>query len=193
MPLLREPKVGELVEVVLTYDDYCALPNDGRRYEILEGDLYVTPAPTTRHQRVSRNLQWILHDHVTHKRLGEILNAPIDVILSDTNVCQPDLVFIAAERRDIVTEKNLQGAPTLLVEILSPSSRRQDVTVKMNVYAKHGVPHYWILDPDARTVDEYVLEPDAVSYSLRGRIEGSSPFRSAALPDLAVDLGEVWA
>jgi Uma2 family endonuclease len=98
--------------IVLTYEDYCLLPNDGRRYEILEGELAVTPSPSRSHQRVSRNLLFILHAHVREHDLGEIFDAPFDVILEETSVVVPDLLFVARERLRIVTDRGVEGRRT---------------------------------------------------------------------------------
>ena len=109
-------------KIVLTYDNYCELPNDRNRYEILDGELAVTPAPRTRHQSISGHLYRILANHIVANQLGEIYAAPTDVILALTTVVQPDLIFIGNDRRDIVTERAVEGPPTLVVEILSPST-----------------------------------------------------------------------
>src|SRR2546430_9358807 len=112
--------------IKLTYEDYVDLPDDGRRYEILDGDLEVSPAPAPKHQAVSLNLVWILHGHVQERGLGSVYYAPIDVILADTSIVQPDLVFIATGRESIVSGRGIEGPPDLAVEILSPWSVRRD-------------------------------------------------------------------
>ncbi len=127
--------VGELQKIVLTYDDYLCLPNDGKRYEVLEGELFVSPAPRTKHQIASGNLYAVLHQHVRKHKRGRVFSAPTDVILSQTNVVQPDLLFISNERKKIITEKNIHGAPDLIVEILSETSAEQDRTAKKQIYA----------------------------------------------------------
>jgi Uma2 family endonuclease len=132
----------------LTYADYAAIPDDGRRYELRGGELSVTPAPGTRHQRILRDPLVILHEHVTRGRLGQIFPAPVDCILSDNTVLQPDLVFVGTERGAIVSERGIEGAPTLVVEILSPSTVGTDRVAKADLYARHANPSYWIVDPD---------------------------------------------
>jgi len=107
------------------YQDYLQLPED-RWYEIVDGDLYRVPAPGPYHQKVSRNLEFHLHQHVTANHLGEVLDAPCDVVLSDADVIQPDLLFIATSRLSIITDTNIQGAPDLVVEILSPATEQRD-------------------------------------------------------------------
>src|SRR5438132_4535687 len=136
--------------IKLTYEDYVDLPDDGRRYEILDGELEVSPAPAPRHQAVSLNLVWILHGHVQERGLGSVYYAPIDVILADTSIVQPDLVFIAAGRESIVSSRGIEGAPDLAVEILSPWSVRRDRVAKAARYARYDTRPYWRADRDAR-------------------------------------------
>lgn len=177
--------------IQLTYDDYVSLPADGRRYEILDGELAVTPAPTTKHQMVSRNLEWVLHGHAREMGSGTVLDAPIDVILSPVTVVQPDLLFVRSGREAIVKERGIEGAPDLIVEILSPSSMRQDRVVKAALYARSGVAHYWIVDPEARTVELYEIEAEA--YRLIRKATAQDILRPPLFPGLEIDLGEIWA
>jgi Uma2 family endonuclease len=174
----------------LCYDDYVGLPADGRRYEILDGELFVTPAPSSRHQQVSINLAFLLVQHVRARHLGRILDAPIDVIFEPTTVAQPDIVFIRTERDAIVADRGIEGSPDLVVEILSPSSVRQDRITKAALYARFGVPYYWIVDPDAGTVELYELAGDA--YRLVAKESGDARIRPALFPGLAIDLVEVF-
>ena len=174
----------------LTYEDYVDLPDDGRRYEILDGELEVSPAPAPKHQAVSRNLLWIVHGHVQERGLGSVYYAPIDVILTDTSIVQPDLVFIAAARESIVSSRGIEGAPDLAVEILSPWSVRRDRVAKAALYARYGIRHYWLADPDARVLEVY--ETEGAEYRLVGRHEGAAKVRTAMFPDLEIDLGRVW-
>jgi Uma2 family endonuclease len=174
----------------LTYEDYVELPDDGRRYEILDGDLEATPSPTTVHQRVSRRLLRLLDDHVTEHELGEIFDAPTDVILANTTIVVPDLVFISAARASIVTRRAIEGAPDLIVEILSDSTARRDRTRKATLYARTGVPHYWLVDPDERVMDTYAKGQRR--YRRTGRYGGTETFRSVPFPDLTIDLRAIW-
>jgi Uma2 family endonuclease len=179
------------VRVVLTYDDLRATPDDGRRYEIMEGELAVTPAPSTTHQRISRNLEFVLHAYVTQHELGEVLDAPVDVILDRTTVVEPDLVFVARARASIITERAIEGPPDLVVEILSPSTEQRDRGAKQQLYGRYGVQHYWRVDPVARSLTELVLS--GASYVLRAtHLADAEPFRSALFPDLAVDLATIF-
>jgi len=132
----------------LTYEDYLQFPDDGKRHEIIEGDHYVTPAPRTKHHRVSGRLFVALSGFAASRRLGEVFAAPFDVVLSDENVVQPDLLFVSTARAAIVTEDNVQGAPDIIVEILSESSRKKDEVTKRKIYERFGVQEYWIVDPE---------------------------------------------
>lgn len=176
--------------ILLTYEDYCVLPDDGKRYEIMEGVLHVTPAPTTRHQRVSRRLLVLISLHVEAQGLGEVFCSPIDVVLSPHNVVQPDIVFVSEKRRHIVTEKNIAGPPDLVVEIVSASSAHTDRGLKAQVYARRGVEHYWLVDPEGETLEEYQLQGGA--YTPVATYQGDVTCRTRCFPDLALHLGKVW-
>ena len=176
---------------VLTYQDYAALPDDGRRYEIHEGELSVTPAPGATHQRMIRKLLVALDAHVRARGLGEVFVAPFDVILSDTTVVQPDIMYVATDRSARVSERGIEGAPTLVVEILSPSTRGVDRDTKLRLYAGYGVPWYWIVDPESRVVEVYKLA--AGSYTLSARVAGDEALSAKPLPDLALPAASLWA
>jgi Uma2 family endonuclease len=178
-------------KIVLTYDDYCLLPNDRNRYEILDGDFFVTPAPRVNHQRISRRLLRFLDDHVLANNLGEIFAAPIDVILAPTTVVQPDLIFIAHDRAHIITERAIEGAPTLVVEILSPTTQQIDRVTKAQLYAKYGVPHYWLIDPDQHVIEAYGLSGE--QYNLVTRVQDADLFTSSVFPGLSIQISDLWA
>jgi Uma2 family endonuclease len=179
-----------MTRTILTYKDYEALPADGRRYELHAGELSVTPAPGPRHQQVSRNLALALHEHARTQRLGEVLYAPIDCILSDTTVVQPDILYVARERLGIITSRGIEGPPTLVVEILSPSTVQIDRGVKRQLYARHGVPHYWIVDLEARSIEAYRLVERA--YERAADLQGSGPAFLPPFPDLALVPASLW-
>lgn len=142
-------------KILLTYEDYLALPNDGKRYEIIQGDLYVSPSPVPRHQIVHANMFDAFRAFAKATGWGMILSAPLDVLLSETNIVEPDIIGIAAARKGIVKEKNIEGMPDLLVEIISESTRRNDKVLKLKLYAEFGVKEYWIVDPVIDTVEIY--------------------------------------
>lgn len=176
--------------VKLTMAEYVELPDDGNRYEILDGDLYMTPAPVPRHQKISRRLQFILYEAFEKRGLGEVYNAPIDVVLGDHDICQPDIALVLAEELDIIGEKNIQGAPTLLIEILSPSTRRKDVLLKSNIYARFGVKDYWIVDPDIDQIDFYRLAGD--HYERLAEVRAPATAEPDGYPGVVTDLAEVF-
>jgi Uma2 family endonuclease len=174
--------------VALTYRDYAALPDDGRRYQILDGELFVTPAPGTRHQIILMRLVAQLHAHVMANRLGLVLPAPVDVILADTSIVQPDIVFVATDRQHLVSARGIEGAPTLGVEILSPTTTAVDRGRKRELYARYGMPFYWIADDEARAIEMWHLNADA--YELIARPTGPIMLAANPFPDLT--LTDVW-
>ncbi|MSQ07289.1 MAG: Uma2 family endonuclease, partial [Dehalococcoidia bacterium] len=134
-----------------TVDDYMATP-EGTRYQLLDGELIVAPAPNSRHQTVSRDVFIALHQFISVHRLGEVWYAPFDVVLSEHDVTQPDILFVSYDRANIITPANIQGAPELVVEVLSPSTQQDDRGYKRRVYGRHGVREYWIVDPVGETI-----------------------------------------
>ncbi|HEY3368639.1 MAG TPA: Uma2 family endonuclease [Symbiobacteriaceae bacterium] len=139
-----------------TYEDYKQLPED-KRVELIEGELLMTPAPTTRHQAILGELFGQIRMFARHRRLGQVFMAPVDVILSEENVVQPDLVFVSRERRHIVDpDGGINGAPDLAVEILSPRTAGRDRLFKRKLYAMFGVREYWIVDPVTRAIEVLV-------------------------------------
>jgi Uma2 family endonuclease len=184
-PLIRPGKI------VLTYDDYCALPSDGNRYEILDGELSVTPAPATIHQIALGNLYRILSIHVLAHRIGRLLLAPTDLILATTTVVQPDLIFIGNDRSHVITQRGVEGAPTLVVEVLSPATQANDRQAKAQLYAKYGVPHYWLIDPDQETLEAYALA--GAQYNPVSQNQSGDAFTSALFPGLSFQISELWA
>ena len=135
--------------IKFTYTDYLLLP-EGDRRELIEGDFYMVPSPSFRHQSISRDISTPLWDYVRTNGLGVVVWAPMDVVLTQESVVQPDILFISNERREIITDNNISGAPDLVVEILSPSTADRDRELKLRLYARHGVREYWIVDPDER-------------------------------------------
>jgi Uma2 family endonuclease len=184
----NSPVSGE--RAVLTYRDYAALPDDGRRYELHEGELSVTRAPGTRHQRVSGALFSLLKGHVTAHGLGEVLYAPVDVILADSTIVQPDLVYVDPTRAHRVSARGIEGPPTLAIEILSPSTTSIDQVIKHRLYRRFGVPHYWIVDPETRTIEAYALVEG--EYLLAARALGDQPTSLPPFPDLAFAPASLW-
>ena len=158
-----------------TYREYALLPNDGKRYEIVDGDLYESPAPTPFHQTVSRRLQFQLMSQLEVTGRAWVFNAPVDLILDDETVVQPDLVLVARDQRDVISKRGIEGTASLVVEILSPSTSRNDRVLKRLAYARHRIPEYWIVDPSGQ-VEAYLLEDEG--YVLRARLERTDTLTS---------------
>jgi Uma2 family endonuclease len=174
----------------LTYRALWQTPDDGNRYEIIDGEVYVSPPPFTVHQRVSRNLHRILDQHVSARDLGEVLYAPVGVVLGRPHGLQPDLIFVAKDHLSIIQEKAVFGAPDLVVEVLSSSTASRDRVLKKDVYGRSGVRHYWILDPRKHTLHAFRLESDA--YVLEAERAGACTYRPRLFPGLAIQLAHVW-
>jgi Uma2 family endonuclease len=138
--------------VKLTYDDFVQFPDDGLRHELIDGKHYVTPSPATRHQRIVGRLFGELYGYLRSNGRGEAFVAPFDVVFSTHDVVEPDVLVILAGQEDILTPKNIQGAPAIVIEVLSPGTRRRDKTLKRQLYARAGVREYWMIDPDANVV-----------------------------------------
>lgn len=176
---------------VFTYDDYCQLPDDGYRWEVLEGCMVREPAPRPLHQVIVGNLFRMLDGAAHRDRLGLVVASPLDVVLSEENVVQPDLVFIPSDRLSIVREKNIGGAPALIVEVLSPATHSRDRAVKRNVYERFGVREYWIVDPDRRTVERLVLAGDR--YADPVTLSEGDTFSSPLFPGLEIEVRQIFA
>lgn len=179
-------------QVRYTYEDYRQLPDDGKRYEVLDGELVVSPAPSPRHQRVLTRLAYYLHGHVqVERRRGEVFVAPLDVILANDSVVQPDLLFVAEERRGALSARGLEGSPDLAIELLSPSTRLRDRTRKRELYARYGVRELWLVDPDQSTLE--VLELAKGELAPARAFTAQDTLTSRVLPDLRLDLAAVFA
>lgn len=177
-----------LLRTTLTYKEYCVIPEDGKRHELLEGRHHVTPAPGTRHQQISKRLFTLLLSYFEEGGRGQVFYAPVDVILTDHDVVQPDLVVVTAPEQ--VSERGIEGPPTLLIEILSPGTAYYDRTVKAQRYAALGVPHYWIVDPEARAVECYRLEGS--HYLLRTSGRDQESLTVSDFPGLTIPLNTLW-
>ena len=172
----------------LDYSDLAATPDDGKRYELVQGNLYVNPSPTPVHPRISRRLQRQLEDYFHDHTIGEVFNAPIDLILTNHDVFVPDLVVVS--RPQHVTDRGIEGPPLLVVEILSPSTQKQDRGTKARRYAELGVEHYWIVDPAGKRVECHRL----VEGAFRSRIdaEGETSLDHPDWDGLVIDLAALW-
>lgn len=183
--VLKKMTVAEFREMEI--DD-----NDTGLYELIDGEVIRKSAPAPIHQRISRTIAFAMHQHVTQHQLGEILYAPIDVFLDDNNAPQPDIVFVGANQADIVTNDGIEGVPTLVVEIISPSSIVRDRKDKYAVYERVGVPEYWLIDPANQEIEIYQWQQGRyVLLSAASVLEGQ--LTSAVFPNLNLDLKTLFS
>ena len=166
-------------------------PDDGLRYEVIEGELHVSPSPTFEHQRVLNRLGFRVSQYVYERNLGEVVQAPTGIALDDENGVQPDLIYISHERAHLISVRGIEGAPDLVVEVLSPSTRAIDRGKKLRRYASSSVPHYWIVDPRTHILEAYRLGEG--SYELVGEFGPGSVFRPSLFPGLEIPIDDLGA
>jgi Uma2 family endonuclease len=178
----------------LTYDDFLSFPDDGQRHELIDGEHCVTPSPATVHQRLVRELLVALDTYFKTTRHGEVFGAPFDVVLSWHDVVEPDLVVVLADQPEIVTEKHVRGAPALLVEVLSPGTRRRDLGIKSRAYERCGVREYWLVDPDRQAIIVRRRDgTEALTDGVTLGTEGGHNLTSALLPGFSLAVGDLFA
>lgn len=175
---------------VYTYADYALLP-EGAPYQLIGGELVMTPAPSTFHQIISIRLAGEFIYFVREKDLGIILAAPVDVYFEEKETYQPDIIFIAKDRLSIIEPARINGAPDLVVEILSPSTGYYDLKKKARTYARHGVREYWVVDPEDHSIEVHVGQEG--KFILSQRVEGEGRVESLVLKGLAVEAKEIFA
>jgi Uma2 family endonuclease len=173
------PKQGQW-----TYADYAAIPEDGHRYEVVSGVLYMSPSPNVEHQRIAKMIVAALSRVIDRGGFGEVFQSPLDVELSDGNVVQPDVFVLLEEHGERVMETRIVGAPDLVVEIASPGTARHDLGKKLDVYACASVPEYWIVTPGSKTVEVLVLKDGL--YSSLGLFHGRAVLPSHIVPMVSV-------
>ena len=174
------------VDTRLTYDDFCLLPNDGKRREIIEGELFVTPSPLTLHQRAVTRLIGHLWQFLDIHKLGEVFSAPFDVVFSEFDVVEPDLLYISNARSGVLTHKNVQGAPDLVVEVLSEGTARVDRSIKLKLYGKFSVQEYWIIDPQVPAAEICRRGPGGLD--LAGQLSVADSLTSPLFPGFSLPL-----
>ena len=174
----------------LTYQDYASMEGD-ERYELLDGELILVASPNMDHQTVSLRMVVRMNAFVEENDLGRVFHAPFDVLFTDTDVAQPDLLFVSKERESILTPANIQGAPDLIVEILSPSSSRRDWHNKRELYARHDVTEYWIIDPANRIVSVMSLRDGVLEIDQTCTVGDAAA--SAVLDGFSVSLEEIFS
>jgi len=175
--------------VKLGYEEFVLFPNDGNRHEIIDGKHYMNPAPSTGHQSASKHLQYQLYQKIELAKRGKVFNAPIDVQLSDHDIVEPDLVVLREPPSAKITPSRIVGPPELVIEILSPSTKRNDETLKRRLYEQSGVLEYWLVDIDKRNVTQMVLESGIYVVTPE---KFSTSITLATLPEIEIDLTLTW-
>jgi Uma2 family endonuclease len=176
---------------LITYDDYRTLPDNGKRYEIIGGELFMSPGATDKHQLVSHLLEYELENCMQQHRSGLIYDAPFDIVFSMTDVVQPDIFYISNERTHIITENNIIEAPDLVVEILSESTKVRDQTTKKTLYEKYGVKEYWLVYPVEEKVEQFILQDEA--FELKDELQAPQKIISNVMDGCCVSLEKIFA
>jgi Uma2 family endonuclease len=179
--------------VKLTYDDFVQFPDDGMRHELIDGEHYVTPSPNTKHQTLSINLTVLIGSWLERNPIGQLFHAPFDVVFSNFDVVEPDLLYLSnARAADALTPQHVRGVPELVIEIASPGTRKRDETVKRRLYERAGVSEYWVVDPEIDTVRVYRLEGEAFARVIELAADAGDIVTSALLPGLEIPLSRVF-
>ena len=174
----------------LTYEEFRQLPDDGKRYELIGGEVHLTPAPHTKHQYVVHNLDIALSLYVQKNKLGDVWEAPLDVRLTENTALQPDLVFVSKARAGIIQEDWIAGAPDLVVEVLSPSTAAYDRVTKLPIYAEASVPEVWLINSQAKTVE--VLRLQGKKYFVDATLAGDQVLTSNLFPGWQLPLRDLF-
>ena len=179
--------------VKLTYDDFVLFPDDGKRHELIDGEHYVTPSPNTKHQMVLSTLHWLIRSWLEAHPVGRVFFAPYDVVLSNFDVVEPDLLYLSNERAsEVVTPKHVRGTPELVVEIGSPGTRQRDETIKRRLYERTGVSEYWIADPDVDVIRIYRLDGERFGRAIELSREAGDVLTTPLLPGLDMPLARIF-
>jgi Uma2 family endonuclease len=179
--------------VKLTYDDFVLFPDDGKRHELIDGEHYVTPSPGRKHQAIVWNLAGIIAPYLEANPIGRAFTAPFDVIFSEFDVVEPDLLFISSARQDeVLTTKHVRGAPDLVVEIGSPSTRKRDETIKRKLYERFNVEEYWVIDPEIDAIAVYRRTGEGYQRVSELLLERKQTLTTPLLPGLALPLDRVF-
>ena len=174
----------------MTYDEYCLLPEDRNQYELFDGELVMTPSPSARHQEIVTELANALSNFVKKESLGKVYVAPLDIIFTEYTVLQPDILFVSQERVNTIVRERIEGAPDLVVEVLSPSTFHKDLRKKMAVYSQFGVQEYWIVDPEVQSMELYC--PGKEGLQLARRFAAGEIFESRLLAGFRVEVSSIF-
>ncbi len=175
--------------VKLTYEDYRKTPED-ERYELIDGELIMAAAPNTAHQTTQTKLGWRMASTVETEGLGYVFFTPCDVVLSEHTTLQPDLIFVSNENAGIITDANIQGAPDMVVEIISPSSTGRDWTTKRDLYARYGIKEYWLIDPINRTL--WIMRLRDGYLELAGTYREGDTVTASTIKGFSVNLSDIF-
>ncbi|OFV93138.1 MAG: hypothetical protein A3H95_12110 [Acidobacteria bacterium RIFCSPLOWO2_02_FULL_64_15] len=179
--------------VKLTYQDFLLFPDDGKRHELIDGEHYVTPTPVRKHQAIVMNLAGLIWSYLQRHPIGRVYGTPFDVIFSDFDVVEPDLIYISHERAQrIETSPWVRGAPSLVVEVGSPSTRKRDETIKRRLYEQFGVDEYWLVDPEIDTIKVFRRAGDRYTRVAELSLENDDVLTSPLLPGLELRLAKVF-
>ena len=178
--------------VKLTYDDYVLFPDDGQRHELIDGEHFVTPSPRPRHQTILLNVAAMIWNYLQEHPVGRVFTAPLDVILSNYDVVEPDLLYLSHERAREVLREWVHGAPDLVVEIGSPGTRKRDETIKRSLYERFAVSEYWIVDPEADTVKVYRHDDERYTRVAELSLENKDVLTTPLLPGLEMPLSRIF-
>ncbi|OFW20666.1 MAG: hypothetical protein A3G21_22170 [Acidobacteria bacterium RIFCSPLOWO2_12_FULL_66_21] len=184
---------GAPERVRMTYDDLLALPDDGLRHELIDGEHFVSPSPGSAHQLIVGNLYLQIATFLREHPMGVVMLAPFDIVISRYDVVEPDLIYFSSERfKTTVGEKNAQGPPDLAIEVLSPSTRRRDEILKRRLYERSGVAEYWVVDPEIETIKVYVVQDGKYRLASELSREYEAMLSTPLLPGLTVPLAAVF-
>jgi Uma2 family endonuclease len=179
--------------VKLTYDDFLLFPDDGQRHELIDGEHYVTPSPNTKHQRVSGNLHLLIGSWLEIHQVGRVFYAPYDVVFSNFDVVEADLLYLSNERMaEVVTPQHVRGAPEIVIEIGSPGTRKRDETIKKRLYERSGVSEYWVIDPELDVVRVYRRGEEEFGRAIELSSEADDSLTTPLLPGLEMPLRRIF-
>jgi Uma2 family endonuclease len=179
--------------VRLTYDDFMLFPDDGKRHELIDGEHYVTPSPSTKHQRVSGNFHLLIAAWLEIHPIGQVFYSPYDVVFSEFDVVEPDLLYLSNERAaEVLTPLHAKGVPELVVEIASEGTRKRDETIKRRLYEGSGVSEYWVVDPELDVVRVYRRAAEGFGRAVELSREAGDVLTTPLLPGLDMPLARIF-
>ena len=180
--------------VKLTFDDFLLFPDDGKRHELIDGEHYVTPSPNLRHQRILGKLHLVIGNCLEQHPIGEVFFAPLDVVMSEHDVVEPDLLYVSRERAEqVIVPQHVRGVPDLVVEVASKGTRKRDETIKRALYERTGVSEYWVVDPEIDVVRVYRNGAEGFARPIELRRDAGDTLITSLLPGLEISLDRIFA